>query len=337
GNVDLPYTYTITALPNYASRPQDYNSPALVTDVRIVADFTGKVTLTWKDPVDADLAKIVIDEVVAGQSSTNLVNAGVQTLILDNRIVGATYTYKIRSQDTNGNLSPASVFNVTIPASGDVVLTQPAEILPTPIIPGGILPQNVSVGNLVKSSTSPAVYYIGSDNKKHNFPNELVYKTWYESFTGIKTISAVDLDSIVSGQDVYVREGTYLVKKAADSKCYAIESDGVLRWIENESIAKMLYGTKWTDRIIDLSAAMFNQYTLGSSISSNVHPTGSLISYSGSAKIYYIDNGQKREVSTSVFSQSRYQSRFVVKSISSAISYTVGSIMTAKTDVGYLQ
>ena len=337
GPLTAAYTYTITALPSYASRPQDYNPPALVTDVRIVADFTGKVTLTWKDPVDADLAKIVIDEVVAGQSSTNLVNAGVQTLTLDNRIVGTTYTYKIRSQDTNGNLSPASVFNVTIPASGEVVLTQPAEILPTPIIPGGVLPQNVSVGNLVKSSTSPAVYYIGSDNKKHNFPNELVYKTWYESFSGIKTISAVDLDSIVSGQDVYVREGTYLVKKTADSKCYAIESDGVLRWIENESIAKMLYGTKWTDRIIDLSAAMFNQYTLGSSISSNVHPTGSLISYSGSANIYYIDNGQKREVSTGVFSQSRYQSRFVVKSISSTISYTAGSIMTAKTDVGYLQ
>jgi len=335
----LPYTFTITSAPSYGSRAQDTNPPALVTDVMIKADSTGKVTITWQDPADADLANITIDETVSGQAQTFTVNAGVQTLVLENRVVGKTYTYKLRSHDSNGNLSPAIVYDLTIPTQGEVVIAAPSEIVPTPILPGAgeVLPPNIYVGDLVKSSSSAAVYYIGQDNKKHNFPSELVFKTWYENFTGVKIISAADLNKIVAGKEVYLREGTYLVKKANESKVYAIEPGGVLRWLETETIAKSLYGSRWTDRVIDLSEVMFNQYTVGNSISSAVHPTGSLISYSGGIKIYYLENGQKREVSTGIFTQSRFQTRFVAKGIASTLLYPDGLVMTAKTGVGYFQ
>jgi hypothetical protein len=258
---------------------------------------------------------------------------------LENRQVGSTYTYKFRTEDTNGNLSQALVFLIMIPAQGETEVSQPSEILPNPFLLGAgeALPPNIYVGDLVKSSSSAAVYYIGQDNRKHNFPSELVFKTWYENFSQVKMISAVDLDKIVAGKEVYIREGTYLVKKSNELKVYAIEPGDTLRWIENETIAKQLFGSRWTDRVIDISDAMFNQYTVGNSISSNAHPTASLISYSGGIKIYYIENGQKREVSTGIFTQSRFQTRFVAKGIASTLIYPDGLVMTAKTGVGYFQ
>ena len=342
GSIIVPYAITTifpTGAPTYSPGPQDVTPPGPVSEVNIKADSTGKVTITWQDPSDEDLAKIVIDEVVDGQSGANEVNAGVQTLVLENRKIAKTYTYKLRTEDTSGNLSPALVFLIMIPAQGETEVSQPSGILPNPFLLGAgeALPPNIYVGDLVKSSSSAAVYYIGQDNRKHNFPSELVFKTWYENFSQVKMISAVDLDKIVAGKEVYIREGTYLVKKSNELKVYAIEPGDTLRWIENETIAKQLFGSRWTDRVIDISDAMFNQYTVGNSISSNAHPTASLISYSGGIKIYYIENGQKREVSTGIFTQSRFQTRFVAKGIASTLIYPDGLVMTAKTGVGYFQ
>ena len=338
GNVDLPYTFTITVAPSYSGgQAQDLNPPGLVSNVSIKADSTGKVALTWKDPTDSDLQQIVIDESLAGKSTTNTVAAGIQTLVLTGREVGKTYTYKLRAEDTSSNISPAIAYSIIIPAQGETEVSQPTGIVPTPLMPEVILPNGVNVGDLVKSSSSAAVYYVGQDKRKHNFPNELIFRTWYDSFSTLKTVSVADLDKIAAGKDVYIRAGTYLVKKVGDPKVYAIEPAGILRWISTEQVAKGLYGSKWASRVIDLSSDMISQYTIGNAVSTNTHPTGSLISYSGSTKIEYIDNGQKREVSTSIFSQSRFQNRFVAKSISTSISYSAGPVMTVQTDVGYFQ
>ena len=340
GSIIVPYAITTifpTGAPTYSAGPQDLTLPGPVSEVNIKADSTGKVTITWKDPADADLSGIAIDEVIGGKTNTNKANKGIQLLVLENRQVGSTYTYKFRTEDTNGNLSQALVFLIMIPAQGETEVSQPSEILPNPFLLGAgeALPPNINVSDLVKSSSSAAVYYIGQDNKKHDFPNELIYKTWYDSFSPVKIISAADLDKIVAGKEVYIREGTYLVKRANESKVYAIEPGGTLRWIETEIIAMSLYGSKWTDRVVDISSDMFNQYTVGSPVASNVHPTASLISYSGGIKIYYIENGQKREVSTGIFTQSRFQTRFVAKGIASTLIYPDGLVMTAEPGVSF--
>jgi len=337
-NYTLPYTLTIKGVPSYSGRSSDTNPPSVVNNLIIKADSFGTVTLTWQDPADSDLARITVDQSLQNQTTTSTVDKGVQVLTLTNLTVGAKYTFKLRAEDTNGNIGPAIIYAITIPATGEVEVTQPSmgELMPSPLLEV-FLPSGLAVGDLVKSATAPAVYYLGADNKKHSFPNELVYRTWYDNFSTVKIISDATLSSILTGKDVYIREGTYLVKKSAEAKVYAIEPNAVLRWIESEAIAKSLYGSRWTDRLVDLSDAMFNQYTVGNSIASNVHPTASLISYSGSTKIYYIENGVKREVSTAVFATSRFQDRFVAKGIATSISYTADSVMTAKTDVGYFQ
>ncbi|OGY41359.1 MAG: hypothetical protein A2Y67_01320 [Candidatus Buchananbacteria bacterium RBG_13_39_9] len=334
----VPYTLTIKAIPTYGGGvTPDTNAPNVVNNLVINASFSGAALLTWQDPADTDLAKIVVDQSLKGQTTTLTVDKGVQVLNLTNLTVGAAYTFKLRAEDINGNLGPAVIYIVTIPASGQVEVTHPGlgELMPSPMLLEDFLPEGVMVGDLVKSTASPSVYYIGADNKKHNFPNELIFKTWYEGFSTVKTISDAALSSITTGKDIYIREGTYLLKKFTDSKVYAIEPNGILRWIENETIAKKIYGVRWTDRIIDVSDAMFNQYTLGNPISSAVHPNGSLLSYKGKKDIWYIENATMREVSVGVFSQCRFQDRFVAKNIESTIIYPVGSVLTVRTEVGY--
>jgi len=339
GNVDLPYTFTIVARPSYGGRTQDTTPPGILTNVDLKADSSGTVIITWQDPSDSDLSQIAIDEASGGKTDTQNIDKGVQNLTLTGRQVGQEYNYTLRAEDTSGNFSPKQIYTITVPAQGQVEVTQPSggQIMPSPIEPTQILPQSVSVGDLVKSQGKAAVYYVGADKKKHYFQNEIVYKTWFNDFTGLKTISEADLSMIADGKPVYMREGTYLVKKTGDPKVYAIEPGGILRWISSEQVARDLYGSKWASRVIDLSSDILGQYSSGEPILYYIHPNGSLISYSGSTKIYYIENDTKREVSNDVFSQSRFQDRFVAKGIATNIVYADGPALAALTEVGYLK
>jgi len=280
-----------------------------------------------------DLYLIQITETDNGNITTQLVAKGMQKLVLGGREINKTYKYSIKAKDNAGNLSADKVISITIPSQGEKIVK--LEEKPLPI--EEVLPPDVNPGDLIKGSASSAVYYVGQDKKKHRFANEFVYYSYYSEFSGLKVFSDNSLAQIPMGKDVIMRAGTYLMKQASSAEVYAVEPNGVLLRIENEQVAKKLYGNKWTDRVIDLPQDVFQQYQLGNPISSAVHPTGSLITYSGSSKIYYIDNGSKREVSVGVFTQSRFQDRFVAKSIDPNISYPTGEVMTAMTDVGYFQ
>jgi hypothetical protein len=43
-------------------------------------------------------------------------------------------------------------------------------------------------GSLIKSSSSPAVYYLDSNNVRHSFHHEREYYTWYSDFSGVITV-----------------------------------------------------------------------------------------------------------------------------------------------------
>jgi hypothetical protein len=189
---------------------------------------------------------------------------------------------------------------------------------PTPADP---LPAGVEVGQLVKRPDMTAVYFIDQDNRRHAFPSALIYNSWYSDFSNIETISADLLASIPLGTNVTMRPGTNLIKIQSDPKVYAVEPYGVIRWVESEPIAKALYGDNWNIQIVDVSVAFFGNYQKGSSIGTASHPTGSVIQYAGSDSIYYIENGKKRMVSPSVFTEDLFQTRFVQTGISTSLVY----------------
>jgi len=125
----------------------------------------------------------------------------------------------------------------------------------------------LSPGDLIKAS-GPAVYYYSQNGKRLVFPTENTYKSWYQDFSGIKTITDNELAAIPLGGNVTYRPGIKLVKITTDPKVYAVSSGGTLRWIATETVASTLYGQDWNTKVDDIPDAFFINYNLGSTINS---------------------------------------------------------------------
>ena len=119
--------------------------------------------------------------------------------------------------------------------------------------------------NLIKAS-GPAVYYYGDDGMRYAFPNDKVYFSWYNDFSGIETLTDEELAEIPLSGNVTYRPGTRLVKITTDPKVYAVGAGGLLRWITSESLARDLYGSTWASQVHDIPDAFFADYHIGSSI-----------------------------------------------------------------------
>jgi hypothetical protein len=185
-------------------------------------------------------------------------------------------------------------------------------------------PVSLSVGDLIKSSLSTSVYYYGSDNKRHLFPNEKTYKSWYADWSSIKTIPVSQLQGISLGKNVTVRPGTVLLKIETDPKVYAVEPGGLLRWVPTEARALALYGSNWNTQIIDVPLIYWVDYSFGSDITSNQHPTGTLIQYTGTTEVYYVQGSEKRHFTGAALEANKFQTKYI-ETIPATISYTNGT------------
>ncbi len=113
-----------------------------------------------------------------------------------------------------------------------------------------------------------AVYYYGSDGRRHAFPNDKVYFSWYADFSGVQTVSSSFLASLPLGTNVTYRPGARLVKFTTDDKTYAVGLGGTLRWITSEQAASSLYGGAWNTKVDDIPDAFFANYRFGADIAS---------------------------------------------------------------------
>lgn len=123
----------------------------------------------------------------------------------------------------------------------------------------------LSGGDLLKASSGSAVYYFGVDSKRHVFPTEKIFLSWYYNFSEVKTISDTELASIPLGDNVTYRPGIRLIKVATDPRVYAVEGTA-LRWITSEVIAEAIFGKNWAEQIDDLPDSLFMDYTPGEQI-----------------------------------------------------------------------
>ncbi len=135
----------------------------------------------------------------------------------------------------------------------------------------------VEPGNLVKLSCEEdsdvndpcrAVYYYATDGKRHAFPNEKVYFTWFEDFDDVVEVSADFLSDLSLGSNVTYHPGTRMVKFLSVPTVYAVEAMGVLRAIASEEVAEDLYGEDWNQQIDDISDAFLGNYDFGEIIDS---------------------------------------------------------------------
>ncbi|MEK7123139.1 MAG: hypothetical protein AAB855_04790, partial [Patescibacteria group bacterium] len=113
-----------------------------------------------------------------------------------------------------------------------------------------------------------AVYFYGSDEKRHAFPNENVFYTWYEDFVAVVEVSADFMSDLSLGSNVTYHPGTKMVKFQSVRTVYAVSAQGVLRAIVSEEVASDLYGADWNQQIDDISDAFLGSYAFGEDINS---------------------------------------------------------------------
>lgn len=111
-----------------------------------------------------------------------------------------------------------------------------------------------------------AVYFYGHDNRRHAFPNEKVFFTWYTGFSTVQNVSTAFLASIALGGNVTYRPGIKMVKFQSLDRVYAVTLGGTLSWVKTESSAALLYGADWNKKIDDISDTFFSDYRFGSDI-----------------------------------------------------------------------
>lgn len=112
------------------------------------------------------------------------------------------------------------------------------------------------------------VYYYGLDGKRHAFPNEQVFFSWFVDFSAVHVISASSMSSLLLGKNITYHPGIRPVKFQSVPTVYAVAKGGVLRPIVSEEVAADLYGMDWTKQVHDISDAFFGNYTFGEGIAS---------------------------------------------------------------------
>lgn len=185
-----------------------------------------------------------------------------------------------------------------------------------------------AAGDLIKMAGNSAVYYFDG-TKRYVFPNQTTYMSWYNDFSSVKTVPASELSSYPIGGNVTMRPGTWLVKITTDPVVYAVEPGGTLRSIGSEARALKLYGSTWNKKIVDVPDAFFVNYKSGSALTSDVHPTGTIVKYASGSTWYYIDNGVKRPFASdaALTANGINSTKF---GLTTDISYGDGSSLTGK-------
>jgi photosystem II stability/assembly factor-like uncharacterized protein len=111
-----------------------------------------------------------------------------------------------------------------------------------------------------------AVYYY--DGKRHAFPNEKVFFTWYDDFDDVVIVTDDYMASITLGRNVTYRPGSRMVKFVTVNTVYGVGTDGELRAIASEDVAESIWGSAWNTLIDDISDAFFGNYRFGEDIDS---------------------------------------------------------------------
>jgi hypothetical protein len=211
------------------------------------------VSASFSDAVGVATCNLYVSGSLIGSMDRSGTTAGTATRSYAFTSAG-NYNVEVRCSDNAGNTGSTSrsVTVITAGTAGPYA--------------GRIVKLVCPAGYIDVNHPCKAVYYVGSDGKRHAFPNERVFFTWYSNFDGIIELSGSALSGITLGNNVNYRPGVKMVKFTTLNKVYAVGRYGSLRWVTTEGIATSLYGSTWNTRIDDLSDAFFTDYTFGSDV-----------------------------------------------------------------------
>ncbi len=235
------------------------------------------------DTVGPSVSAVPFSSVV-GNSSTNVVitasgeaavtgcwlmvnNTIVETMSNNGSTWSATYAFPTSSAKSNGTIDVAVKCT-----DGDNNWTTGANQVVT--FSSEVTTQAVA-GDRIKTACSSyasvndachAVYYYGTDGKRHAFPGSDVYYTWYNNFDGVKTVSSSFMANLALGKNVTFHPGSVLVKFASSNDIYAISRGGVLHRYLNDSLVAADYGSNWNWYLRTVPDYYRSSYSAGSVI-----------------------------------------------------------------------
>jgi hypothetical protein len=179
-------------------------------------------------------------------------------------------------------------------------------------------------GDLIKTASSPAIYLVDDNLKRHLFSNEATFWTWYSggwSAQKVKIITQDEFDVLDESKHVTARPGTNLVQIDNSNKVYAVTPGGVLCEV------RALYGDNWQTRIIKIQSSFEIDYVRDNScilVSGGVLPDGSLIQYLKSKDVYYITAGTKVKVSADGMIANGFKDSSIIKDVGTYMVYPNG-------------
>ncbi len=133
-----------------------------------------------------------------------------------------------------------------------------------PVVPQ-VLGEKISFtdGRWVKTSDSKTVYFVDSDNVRHAYPNQNIWKSYFgNDFSFVEIITKEELASYPLDRNVSYKAGA-MFKISSIPKVYRVGEDRLIQWIKTEDTAKRLHGDNWNKLVQDLPDGFFGDYVIG--------------------------------------------------------------------------
>lgn len=124
-------------------------------------------------------------------------------------------------------------------------------------------------GSIICGETLSSLYWYSDTGERFTFPTGDILYSWFPETSAIPPVYQVTdetLASITLAGNIVYRPGTRLIKIESDEKIYAIDIDGLIRWIPNEDTISELYGRKWKDLLVVSPDVLFLDYSIGNTI-----------------------------------------------------------------------
>lgn len=202
-----------------------------------------------------------------------------------------------------------------------------------------VLAYTAHEGDLVKTPTASAIYYIDGSGYRHLFPTQATFFSWYKGDwkdQTIITISESEFLQLPISKNVTVRPGYSLIKFDNSLKMYAVLTNGKI------CRAPAHYGNYQYNRALTVPSGFETDYAndgVCDITESQKLPDGTLLRYTNSNDVYYIQYGQRRKVTEFGFSENNFRWDSVIDGVNWSMSYTDGSAISGReatlTSVGY--
>lgn len=126
----------------------------------------------------------------------------------------------------------------------------------------------VEPGDVIRSSSSTAVYYVTETYGRRVFMNEATYFTWFDSFDEVHSVSEATLAALPLQGVMLPKAGVVLVKIQSSPVVYFLDNGSEdfvpdLREIRDEETAISLFGANWADYVIDVEPTFFTKFNMG--------------------------------------------------------------------------